>query len=346
MNLPDFFGLDIGNHSLKVAEVKYSGNKAIIEHVGTAETQFSAIGIESDEAAIATLADAIKNLKNSAGIKTNKVVAALPETIIFSRVIEIPNTDEAKIEETVYWEAKQYIPIPIEDVNLDWIKIQEKKVGANTFLQLLIVAAPKKIVTHYQNLMQKAGLELIALETESVATSRIVSYRSQIDKPILVLDFGAVGTDMSVVKNGKLIFAQTLGTGSDALTKAIANDYGISEQQAEQYKRAYGMLETEGEGKIARSIKPVMEIVLNEINKTVNYFKAHLQEGTPSTIYIVGDGSKLLGLTEFMGQKLGIATEIFDPSRVIELDGGLKKELQQSSLVNYTTSIGLGMKTE
>lgn len=346
MKLPDFFGIDIGNHSIKVAEIKYRGDNAILERVGSIETPFGVIG-NNDADSIEKLAQSIKDVKNATGIVTNKVVAALPESVIFSRVLEVPfSGDEGKIEETVYWEAKQYIPIAVEDVQLDWLPIQEKKIGNNKIMQILLVAAPKKIVTEYQNLMQKAGLELIALETESIATARSISYKMNFEKPILILDFGAQGTDMSVVKGNKLIFAQSLGTGADALTKAISNDYGIAEQQAEQYKRAYGLLPDQGEGKIAKSLAPVMEIVINEINKTVNYFKANLQESTPEQIFIVGDGAKLLGLAEFMSTRLGIKTTISDPMSKIEVSGKLKNDIQQISTVGFSVAVGLGMKTE
>ncbi len=346
MKLPEFFGLDIGNHTIKIAQVKYSGDKAVLEKLGNIDTPFGVVGNE-DPVAITQLADSVKEIRKATGIKTDKVVAALPESVIFSRVMEIPFTkDEGKIEETIFWEAKQHIPIPVENVQLDWLQIQEKTVEGNKMLQVLLVAAPKKIVEQYKTLADKAGLELIALETESVATARILSYKKNYQKPLLILDFGSQGTDMSVIKGSSLIFAQSLGTGSDALTKAIANDYGIPEQQAEQYKRAYGLLEDQGEGKIANTLKPVMEIIINEINKTVNYFKAHLQESTPQGIFIVGDGAKLLGLEEYMTQRIGIPTKVANPLEQIQVPKSLQNDVDQLATVGFTVAVGLAMKTE
>jgi type IV pilus assembly protein PilM len=184
------------------------------------------------------------------------------------------------------------------------------------------------------------------LETESIATARAISFKRESSSSILILDFGANGTDMSVVKTGNLIFAQSLGTGSDALTKAIQNDYGITEQQAEQYKRSYGLLADQGEGKILKSLSPVMDIIVNEINKTVNYFKANIQEGTPQLIYVVGDGAKLPGLAEFLSQKLGIQSQIADPTEFLGITNSIKGEVEQMNAVGFTVALGLAMKTE
>jgi len=345
MNLPDFFGIDIGNHTIKVAEVKYSGSNVELEKIGSIDTPYGVVGSE-DENALGKLADAIKEIKEATNITTKKFIAALPESVIFSRVIELPKTEEGKIEETIYWEANQYMPIPVEKVQLDWLPIQEKQSEGNVIMQILLVAAPKKIIKQYQDLASKTGLELIALETETVATSRLITYKNKFDTPVLVLDFGANGTDMSVIKGNSLIFAQSLGTGSDALTKAIANDYGISIQQAEKYKIAYGLLENQGDGKIARSLTPVMEIIINELNKTINYFKEHLEESTPGEIYLVGDGAKLLGLPEFLSKRINIPCKLYDPIQHIKVPGKLEKELKQLSMVGFVVALGLAMKTE
>lgn len=346
MKLPDFFGLDIGNHTIKIAEVEYKRKTPHVERIGMSSTPTGVIG-STDDNKLSELAHAIENAKKEAGTKADKCVAALPESVIFSRVIEVPfSKDEGKMEETVYWEARQHIPTDIDEVQIDWIPLQRLDSGNGDMSQIFLVAAPKGIVQQYQNACKRAGVELIALETESVATSRVLSFDKNIERPVLVLDFGAEGTDMSVIKKDKLIFAQSLGTGSDGLTKAIANDYGISTEQAEQYKRAYGLDPNKGEGKIAKSLTPVMEIVINEINKTINYFKAHMKEGSPQEILVVGDGAKLIGLSDYISNRLNIRTVVADPIEKLKINNSAKSNLETLSSVGFTVALGLAMKTE
>ncbi|MFQ5493709.1 MAG: type IV pilus assembly protein PilM, partial [Candidatus Dojkabacteria bacterium] len=345
MQLPEFFGLDIGNHSIKIAQAKYRGDKAELTGIGHVETEGGVIGA-TDENAKNQLVEKIKQVREAARISTKYVVAALPESSIFTRLILLPDLPEDQLEQSLFYEAKQYLPIPTSDVQLDHIPIAKKNVEGKSLIQALLVAAPKTVVNSYMDIVGKAGLELIAIETETMATGRSITYQNKIEGSAMVLDFGSKGTDLSVVRGQFPIFSQSLGTGSDALTKAIASDFGLEYAQAEQYKRTYGLLPGQAEGKIAKTLTPVMQIIINEINKTVNYFRAHLQESTPSQIFIVGDGAKLPGLPEFLSKNLGIPARVTDPVDKLKVDSKIKSEVAQLATVGFTVSIGLSLKKQ
>lgn len=195
-------------------------------------------------------------------------------------------------------------------------------------------------------IISKAGLELIALETETMATARSITFNRPGSDSVLVIDFGANGTDLSVIKGKFPIFSQSLGTGSDELTKAISAEFGLQYSQAEQYKRAYGLVPDQADGKIAAALAPVMQIIINEINKTLNYFRAHLQESTPKQIYVVGDGAKLPGLAQYLSTNLGIQAEVTDPVAGLKIAGKIKSDVAQLSTVGFTVSVGLALKTQ
>jgi type IV pilus assembly protein PilM len=213
-------------------------------------------------------------------------------------------------------------------------------------MQIFLVAAPKTIVEKYLGIMAKAGLELIAIETESIATTRSVTFGNTFNGSEIVMDFGSKGADLSVIKDNKLIFSQSIGTGSDMLTKAIASEYNLEIPQAEQYKRTYGLLPDQAEGKIATTIMPIMEIIVNEIIKTINYFKAHIQESTPSRIFITGDGAKLPGLVPFLKQRLGMETLLFDPVARLSVDSKIRSEVTQLATAGFAVATGLALKVE
>lgn len=346
MKLPEFFGIDIGNHSLKVAQVNHKGeNKAALTSIGYADTPVGILSMDTKDSQ-KQLADEILKLRDAAGITTKKMVAALPEASIFNRMVLLPDVPDKELEESVYYEAKQYLPTPVSEVNLDHIPIAKIQQDGKKLIRALIVAAPKSLTQKYMELAQTAQLELLALETESIATTRALTFNNDYKEGALVLDFGSHGTGVSVVKQDSLIFSQSIGTGSDALTKAIAADFGLDYQQAEQYKRSYGVQPDQADGKIARSLEPVMQVIINEINKTLNYFRAHLQESTPKKIYIVGDGAKLPGLSAYLSNNLGIETTINDPVSHLEVGSKIEAEVAQLSTVGFTVSIGLALKQE
>jgi type IV pilus assembly protein PilM len=344
MNLPEFFGLDIGNHSIKVAQCN-PGSKPELKAIGHIETDSNITTID-DENSKNMLAEKIKQVKEASGITTKSVIAALPEAAIFTRLILLPDLPEDQIEQSLFYEARQYLPIPPSDVQLDYLKIAKKTVDNKNMVQALLVAAPKTVVNKYMDVISRAGLELIAMETETMATTRAITHNQQLDGSTLIIDFGANGTDLSVVKGQYPIFSQSLATGSDALTKAIASDFGLEYSQAEQYKRTYGLLPEQADGKIAKSLYPVMQIIINEINKTLNYFRAHLQESTPKKIFIVGDGAKLPGLGEYLSKSLGIPSEVTDPILGLNVNPRIKSEVAQLSTVGFTVAIGLALKSE
>lgn len=346
MNLPEFFGLDIGNHSVKLAQAQVKGEgSAKLTAVGQLETASSLLAA-TEESAKKALADKIKQAHDTAGISTKLVVCGLPESSIFSRLILLPDLPEDQLEQSLYYEAKQYLPIPPSEVQLDHIPITKKTIEGKDLIQALLVAAPKTVVNSYVDIIQRAGMELIALETETMATARTITFKNSVEGSILTIDFGAKGTDMSVVKDKTPIFSQSLGTGSDALTKALVADFGLDYAQAEQYKRTYGLLADQAEGKIAKALYPVMQIIINEINKTLNYFRAHLQESTPKKIYIVGDGAKLPGLAAYLNQNLGIETVVSDPVSELNLSSRVKNDITQISTVGFTVAVGLALKSE
>lgn len=345
MDLPDFFGLDIGNHSIKIVEIdRKSVDSAKLAAFGSIETPSGLIGSD-DQVAKNRLAGKVKDLVQNLGIKTNKCIAALPESSIFTRLVTVPKVEESKLEELIYWEARQYIPLPITEVQLDYIPITEREVNGKKMMQMLLVAAPKTLVDKYIDILTKAGLKLLALETETIATSRAVTYNIDSSKgTVMVLDFGSNGTDMSVIKDSKMIFSQSLSTGSDALTKAIASDFNLEMSQAEQYKVTYGLDQTQAEGKIYRSVEPIMQIIVDEVNRTLNFFRTQLSDSVPSVIYIVGDGAKLKALDGYLSEKVGIEISRINPVQKLEISAKIQEEVKKSSMVGYTVAIGLGLK--
>ena len=343
MKLPEFFGLDIGNHSVKLAQVKFvSKDSAELVKISKLSAELNVIKSED----LSPLAEKIKQLVTTAKISSKKVVIALPESLVFSRLIVTPDIEETKMEQMLFFEAKQYLPLPPEEVQMEWIPINKFESNGQKMQQVLLVAAPKKIIQKYIDLMKLAGLEILAIETESVATSRAYTFNRSFQEGVLILDFGGTNTDISVVKNKSVIFSQSIGTGSDVLTKAIATEFSLDDMQAEEYKKTYGLLKDQAQGKIYNALNPVMNIIVTEINKTLNYFREHLRENTPKELFIVGDGANLPGLPEYLTERLKIPAQVQDPVNNLILNENIKAEVAQIPTVGFTVAIGLALKTE
>ena len=355
MNLPEFFGIDIGNHSIKVCQVNWKGKKPTLVGLGSVETPRGVVGSESEDHQ-KELAKYVKEARKDAEIVSDKVVVGLPEARIFTQLVTIPKVEDEKLEELIHWEAKKYVPIPIDEVRVDWVFLGERMVNDRMHIDVFLIAAPNNLIQRYVKVVEFSGLELIGIETESIATTRALwwpvqigvdSDLVQVDSPsVMILDFGAKSTDLSVVQKGALLFSQSLVTGSDALTEAIASDFGLELQQAEEYKRSYGLDETQLEGKIFKTLKPVMKVIVQEAMKTLDFFKSRFEKSTPRRLLLVGDGANLPGILTYMANELGIETALADPFGNVGIAKRVESKISQVSSVGYCGALGLALKNE
>ena len=343
MNLPDFFGLDISQSSIKIAHSQRAGDGYQLLNLGSIEAGKNMMFLK-DTQEKTQFAMQIKKLKDSLGIKSNKVVAALPEPIIFTKILTVPDIDEEMLEKLLYFEAKNQLPVSVETVQLDHIPIAKKEIDGKKFIQLLLVAAPKTFVNLYLEILSLAKLELIALETESIATSRVFSLNKEIKEALMIVDFGALTMSVIVIKGKNIVFSQSINTGSVTLTQAVARDYNLSMEQAEQYKKLYGLTNQIG-GKIFNSLNPVMQIIVNELNKIINYVNINLVEFIPQRFFITGQGSLLPGLQDYLVRALGRNFEMFDPVlSSFSYTQKVKDELVKSTGLGYSVAVGLSIK--
>lgn len=340
--LDNHVGIDFGNHSVKAVELKgITSPTPSLVNFGSQPTPHGVIN-SADEDHQSKLADALKELYSGARIKNNKVVLAIPESAVFTRFLELPGIKDDEIQSAVFYEAKQYIPIPIEDVQMSYIKI-----GFNADKnapRVLLVAAPRKIVDIYVNVADKAGLEPIAIETESIAMGRAM-YRATGEKQLVMLDFGANTTDMSVMSDGYLVFSQSISIGSDALTQALVNQFNFEYVQAEEYKRNYGLIQDVLEGKVALALKPIVDSILTEIRRGVEFYKSKTLMPAPKRYLLNGDGAMLPGLSQYIAYTLGVESEIADPWTNIVVPNKFQEVINKGKS-SYSVAIGLALKDE
>ena len=338
--LPDHVGLDFGNHSVKAVSIDGLGSKKPkLAAFGSQPTPHGIINSE-DESHKKKLADVLKALYNSSNIKNKKVVIAMPEIAVFTRFMEFVGVKDEELEEAVYYQAKQYIPLPLNEVQMSMQRIGFDQ--TRNAQKILLVAAPTRLIELYASIIEKAGLDLLAVETEAVALGRAI-YHSSGERSQLMLDFGAQSTDMSVMSEGNLVFSQSISIGSDALTQAIVNKFSFEYNQAEEYKRTYGIKEKELEGKVYEAIKPVFDSIIVEIQRGIEFYKSNTLMGVPNKCYIAGDGALLPGISEYMGKTLGMDIAQANPFAQIAVDKRFSQLLLGKEL-SYANAVGLALK--
>ncbi|MFA5622945.1 MAG: type IV pilus assembly protein PilM [Candidatus Dojkabacteria bacterium] len=339
--LPDHVGIDFGTHSVKAVELKNAGSTPELINLGSQLTPKGVINSEEKQDQ-KKLADVLKKLYDDSKIRNRNVVMALPEFSVFTRFLEFPGVKKEELREAVFFEAKQYIPMSVNDVHMSFVTIgfnEEKNAP-----RVLLVAAPKKVIYIYTEIAKLADLDLVAIETESVAMGRAM-YKATNKKDLVMLDFGANSTDMSIMSEGYLVFSQSIAIGSDALTQAVVNKFNFEYSRAEEFKRNYGLTPNVLEGKIYSALSPIVESILMEVQRGIEFYKNKTTSASPTEYLLNGDGALLPGLSEFVSKSLGVTAQIANPWVGISVDNKFKDIVARGG-PSYSVAIGLALKDE
>jgi type IV pilus assembly protein PilM len=160
-----------------------------------------------------------------------------------------------------------------------------------------------------------------------------------------MLDFGANSTDMSILVNGHLVFSQSIAIGSDSLTQSIVNKFNFEYTRAEEFKRNYGVIPTVLEGKIYSVVSPILESIMLEVQRGIEFYKNKTASAAPVDYLLNGDGALLPGLPEFVAKALGVKTQVANPWNNISVSNKFKDIIAKGG-PSYSVAIGLALKDE
>ena len=336
----DFFGLDIGSYNLKVVQLAKRGKELQLVSFGSGPSTHKGLVSEA-EADFNALAEAIKKLHREAKMTTKNVTTALPQDQVFTRTVNLPPLSEEELKSAIKWEAEQYVPIPLEEVTLAHQIVGEIKIDTRQKTQVLIVAAPKRLIEKTLKVLKAAGLNPVGLETEIVALARsLVPPDGEI---ALVVDLGAKATDMAVVEKGLVVYSRSIATAGEALTRSIATGLGLDPTQAEAYKKAYGADPQKLEGKVREAIGPILAVMVKEIEKTIAYYYTETKK-TVNRIILSGGTAGLPEVVSLMASQLSLEIQVGDPFVQIKMEDTLKKQFSQAQSSFYAVAVGLAMK--
>jgi type IV pilus assembly protein PilM len=254
----------------------------------------------------------------------------------------MPNLSDKELSAAINWEADKYIPLPINDVNLQYKVVSRFGAGSEQGgkMEVLLVAAPKRIVDKYARIVKDAGLVLKSMETESSALARSLTHGTE--PSLVIVSFGSATTELVAVKEGNVIFTRSITTGGVTLTKAVMAEFDLPQNQAEEYKHTYGIVEAQMGGKIANVLKPVLEVIISEIVKTIEFSKSHIPESQLSRIVICGGGAYMPGISEFLTKRTSLEVSLADPWDPFEKEGLILKVPGQGAF--YAVATGLALR--
>jgi type IV pilus assembly protein PilM len=334
-------GLDIGSHSIKLIELAREGDHIALTAAGSMPTPPKATtsALHADLEAVAV---AVKQLVKDTGTKSRDVNIALPESKVFTRVIEVPQLSSQELTSAIKWEAEQYIPLPLDQVNVDFTVLRDSKATGTNKMEVLLVAAPKALMDKYLSILEMAGLTAVGAETEIIATSRAVARSLPNVKNVMVVSLGAQTTDIAIIRDGILIFTRSVSAGGEALTRSVSQAFDFNLTQAEEYKRTYGLQKDKLEGKIVNASKPIMDTIVNEMKHATAFYQEKYKDQHIETIMLSGGTARLPGMVIYLAESMNLEVQLANPWVGILRDS--RFNILNNEGPNFCIAVGLALR--
>lgn len=334
-------GLDIGSHSIKAIELKKEKSAITLLAGGVTRTPIGALkSVNTEE--LESVAVSIKKLLKDTGIVSRSTNLALPESQVFTRVIDVPQLSSRELIQAIKWEAEQYIPLPLDQVNLDFSVLRDSKETGKPTMEVLLVAAPKVLIERYLTILEFAGVTTVGVETEIIATARSLMRTVPNVATMMIMSLGAQTTDFAILHNGVLAFTRSVSTGGEALSRALAQSLDFDLSQAEEFKKTYGLEQDKLEGKIVAAVKPIMDTIVGEIKRAINYYQERYPKERVEVILLSGGTARLPGIVVYLAQEVGIETQLANPWIDIKVDTRLSELTVQSTV--FSVAVGLALR--
>lgn len=333
------FGMDIGRSNIRVMQLERGKDK--LKMIGYGSTDFDQTAIE--EGVIVRpeiVASATQKLfkHNLIGdITTHRVAMSIPISRTFTRSFDIPKLTDEELTEAVKTEVEQYIPAPVDEIYVDYMRVETSKRKSTVF----IVAVPKKIVDSYVTLARLLGLELVLLQTSSGAGANLFGNDTHHDLPTLLVDFGSESADITIVDQGPVV-SGTIACGGEQITQLIKDSLDVTQREAVIIKSKYGLGASKKQREIEQSLNATLGQLTREIRRSIRYYEERSKtKKSISQVVIMGGGANMPGLSEYLTDNLRIASRAFDPT--IYIDFGRLQPFNVSERMSFVTVAGLSL---
>ena len=335
-------GLDIGSSAVKAVELKAAGKGYRVAAYGTEAVPPDSIvdGAIIDGTAVA---EAIRRVFESKAFKTKDVAASLSGNAVIVKKISLPVMTASELDESIYWEAEQYIPFDIQDVNLDYQILDAGGADAKGTMEVLLVAAKKEKIADYTGVIAQAGRTPVVVDVDAFALQNAyeLNYGFEPGAVVVLLNAGASAININIIANAQSVFTRDISLGGNAYTEAVQRELNLPFESAELLKKG-----TPVDGATFEDVMPVLramtENVLLEVQKTFDFFKATASTDHIDRIMLSGGASRVEGFAEALQERFGTPVEMFDPFRKVTLDGK-KYSADQRATIAHTAAVAVGL---
>lgn len=342
-----FLGVDFGTESIKAIELELRGDRPFLTNYG--EAKLFPVHDPNRPAVRSFQGDVemkFRALLEKMRPETKDACVSIPSFLGLISLIDFPEMTDAELEEAVRFEARKYIPSPLEEVSLSWESLgtkdipdtaagQEGKTKKRT--EVLLVAALNKDVQQYENHVSAAGyrMRLLELETFSIARAAVGNDPGT----FVVVDIGARAANLILVEDGHVKKSRSVDSGGRDITRSLAESLNISMERADALKKSEKDFLN---AKDVAVVFPAIETLVRETSRMIDSWRSKRPDATIDGVILSGGTGRMTGLDRYLSEKLGIAATVSDPWRFISFPPALQPKITSIGS-SFSVAIGLAL---
>lgn len=339
-------GVDIGTTSIKAVEIARGNqlprvvNYALMESSGhliraNKVLQTSTMKIYEDAAA-----DMLKELIARMKPGTRDAMASIPPFTAFMTTVDLPRMEEKDLAAAMQFQMKQYVPLPMNEVAIDWLRVSEYEDEKGYYhQQILLIVVPQEQIRRFQSLFKLAGLNLKALEVESFGLLRALIAGDT--TPTMILDIGSRATSVTFCDQGQIRFVAQSDYAGSSLTQAISSSLNINPIRAEELKRQRGIVVSGPGMELSTVMLPLLDVILSEAKKAEYNYQAQFPNSRKAERVILSGGTaNLLGVERYIEEQLQVPVVKAAPFLRFEHSTMIEPFLQE---LNPLLSVAMGV---
>lgn len=368
-------GIDIGSTSVKVVQLKRSGDSIELERVGFADIYPGGDRPGDPNEQRRAKIDAVRRALSSANITAKASVSAVNGESIIVRYLQLPEMPEEELKKALQWEAEEYIPFRLDEVNLDSM-VLGKKHPEDDRVDVLLVSAKKDLVEEHVSMIREAGLTPKVVDVDSFAFLNCVeaNYDLAGGETIALINLGAEITGISIYQDGASRFSRDIPLGGETITNAIQSHLRCSHSEAENLKIIHGATpaaeagpettasfsgalmdtirgkvdeitsedgnEVDKDAVVSKAVASVLGELISEVRRSIEFFENQVRGVNVARVILGGGTSNMINLRENFEAELNLPTEIIDPLRRIRISG---RDISPDEIERMRPALGVGI---
>jgi type IV pilus assembly protein PilM len=337
-------GLDIGSANLKVALINgtKSGYELALFDIMPLEYGIISDGIINDREKLIFYIDELSKKLKISGSDT--VIGIAGHSSIIIKRITIPQMTEDELDISIRYEAEQYVPFDINDVDIDF-QILGPSPDIEGQMDVILIAAKKAVVREYYDVVREAGLNPVIIDADAFALSNMfeVNYDGIPDRNIALINIGACITNINILRNKSPIFTRDIAIGGNHYTEILEKGMNISREDAERLKLGRA-IEGIDPLDVQIAMNSASEEIISEIYRSFEFFRSSVSDEEITKIMISGGTSMAKGLLDMMRERLGMSVDMIDPFRKIKILEGLDSVYIRDVAPMAAVVVGLALR--